>query len=206
MYTKKVQLPTDARLCKQIPFLGYLSLDSIKRWLSCNLPPQRLLVYHLHTRAADKQGQLLLYVFCALGRRKGECWNFIFCFFGEKCFSLSFGVDKMKFQHFWLSHGKSRHWSTWKIFFRRPYTWLHRPDALKQRQCAVCKRVPFQNRPLTSKTNSRTIRSQPAFAGKGADTSELQAHHCMAPEQWTWLLCSVNVPPVNKPSLQELTY
>ena len=40
------------------------------------------------------------------------------------------------------------------------------------------------------KTNSRTIRSQvtqPASAGKGADMSELQAHHCMTPDQWTWL-------------------
>jgi len=46
------------------------------------------------------------------------------------------------------------------------------------------------------KTNSRTIRSQvsqPASAGKGADMSELQAHHCITPEQWTWLLCSVSV-------------
>ena len=52
--TKKVQLPSDARFCKLIPLLGYLSPDSIKRWLSCNLPPQRLLVYYLH--AADKKG------------------------------------------------------------------------------------------------------------------------------------------------------
>jgi len=38
------------------------------------------------------------------------------------------------------------------------------------------------------KTNSKTIRSQiwqPAPAGKGADTSELQSYHCMTPEQWT---------------------
>jgi len=36
------------------------------------------------------------------------------------------------------------------------------------------------------RTNSRTIRSQvwqPASAGKGADMSELQAQHCMTPEQ-----------------------
>jgi len=36
------------------------------------------------------------------------------------------------------------------------------------------------------KTERRTIRSkvsQPASAGKGADTSELQDHHCMAPEE-----------------------
>jgi len=36
------------------------------------------------------------------------------------------------------------------------------------------------------KTNSRKIRSQvwqPTSAGKGADMSELQAHHCMTPEQ-----------------------
>jgi len=36
------------------------------------------------------------------------------------------------------------------------------------------------------KINSRKNRSQvlqPASAGKGADMSELQVHHCMAPEQ-----------------------
>ena len=57
------------------------------------------------------------------------------------------------------------------------------------------------------KTNSRTIRSrlsQPASAGKRADMCEQQAHHCMAPEQWTWLLCSVSVIPANKLSLEEL--
>jgi len=46
------------------------------------------------------------------------------------------------------------------------------------------------------KSKSKTIRSQveqPAPAGKGADTSELQAHHCMTPEQRTWLFCSVSV-------------
>jgi len=36
------------------------------------------------------------------------------------------------------------------------------------------------------------------------DTSELQAHHCMTPEQWTWLLCSVSVIPANKLPVQEL--
>jgi len=47
-------------------------------------------------------------------------------------------------------------------------------------------------------TNSKTIRSQvgqPAPAGKGADMSELQAHQCMTPEQWSWLRCSVSVIP-----------
>jgi len=34
--------------------------------------------------------------------------------------------------------------------------------------------------------------------------SELQAHHCITPEQWTRLLCSVSVIPANKLSLQEL--
>jgi len=56
------------------------------------------------------------------------------------------------------------------------------------------------------KTNCRTIRSQvvqPASAGGGANMSELRAHHCMTPEQWTWLLCSVSVVPANKLSLQE---
>jgi len=40
------------------------------------------------------------------------------------------------------------------------------------------------------KTNDRIIRSdisQPASAGERADMSELQAHHCIASEQWTWL-------------------
>jgi len=47
-----------------------------------------------------------------------------------------------------------------------------------------------------TKISSRAIYSkvlQPASAGKGADMSELQAHHCMTSEQWTWLLCSVSV-------------
>jgi len=38
----------------------------------------------------------------------------------------------------------------------------------------------------TTKTNSKTIRSQvwqPASAGKTVEMSELQAHHCMTPEQ-----------------------
>ena len=43
----------------------------------------------------------------------------------------------------------------------------------------------------------------PMPAGKGADVSELQAPHCMTPEQWTWLLCRVGVVPVNKLLLQE---
>ena len=58
------------------------------------------------------------------------------------------------------------------------------------------------------KTNSRTTTSQvsqPASADKGAGMSELQAHHCMTPEQWTWILCSVNVLPANRLSLQELS-
>ena len=38
---------------------------------------------------------------------------------------------------------------------------------------------------------------------KGVDTSELQAHHCMTPEQWTWLLCSVSVIPENTVALQK---
>jgi len=44
--------------------------------------------------------------------------------------------------------------------------------------------------------------SQPASAGKGADISEIQAHHYMAPEQWNWLLCSVNVISENKVLLE----
>jgi len=34
--------------------------------------------------------------------------------------------------------------------------------------------------------------------------SELQTHHCMAPEQRTWLLCSVNIIQANKLLRQEL--
>ena len=48
-----------------------------------------------------------------------------------------------------------------------------------------------------NKSNSRTIRSyvpQPASAGKAADMSEQQAHHCIRPGHWTvnllFLLCS----------------
>jgi len=55
------------------------------------------------------------------------------------------------------------------------------------------------------KPYSKTIRSQVsgtyASAGKGADMSEMQAHHCMTPEQGMWLLCSVSVIPVIEPSL-----
>jgi len=57
------------------------------------------------------------------------------------------------------------------------------------------------------KTNSKTILSQvwqPASAGKEADMSELQAYHCIKPEQRTWLLCSVSVIPGNKLPLQEI--
>jgi len=34
--------------------------------------------------------------------------------------------------------------------------------------------------------------------------SELQAQHCMTPEQWTWLLCSVSVVPANTLLFQEI--
>ena len=57
------------------------------------------------------------------------------------------------------------------------------------------------------KTNSRTIGSQvsqPASTGKGADMSELQAHHGMTPEKGNWPLCCVSVISANKLSLQEL--
>jgi len=56
------------------------------------------------------------------------------------------------------------------------------------------------------KTNGRTIRSrlsQTASAGKGSDMIELQAHHCMTLQLWTWLLCSVSFIPAKKLSLQE---
>jgi len=57
------------------------------------------------------------------------------------------------------------------------------------------------------KTNSETIQSQVwqvIPAGKGADMSKLQDQHCMTPEQWTWLLCSVSAVPANKLLLQEI--
>ena len=41
-------------------------------------------------------------------------------------------------------------------------------------------------------------------AGEGVEMSELQAHHCITPEQWSLLLCSVSAIPVNKVLLQEL--
>jgi len=37
-----------------------------------------------------------------------------------------------------------------------------------------------------------------ALASKGAGTSDLQSHHSMTPEQWTWFLCSVSVVPASK--------
>jgi len=48
--------------------------------------------------------------------------------------------------------------------------------------------------------------SQRESAGEGVDMSELQAHHCITPEQWSWLLCSVSAIPVNKVLLQELNW
>jgi len=59
---------------------------------------------------------------------------------------------------------------------------------------------------LRGKTNNRTIRpqvSQPASAGKLADMSEVQAHHCMTLEQSTWLLCSMSIILTNKLSLKQ---
>ena len=58
-------------------------------------------------------------------------------------------------------------------------------------------------------TNSRKIYqqvSQPASAGNGAGLNELQAHHCITPEQRIWLLWSVSVIPANKLLLKELNY
>ena len=57
------------------------------------------------------------------------------------------------------------------------------------------------------KPSDRTIRSQlsqPASAGKRADVSELQAHHCLTGGEWTWILCKLSVIPENKLSMQEL--
>jgi len=41
-------------------------------------------------------------------------------------------------------------------------------------------------------------------AGKESDMSELQAQHCMTPEQRKWLLCRVSVVSANKLLLQEI--
>jgi len=43
----------------------------------------------------------------------------------------------------------------------------------------------------------------PNFGHAKEWTSELQAHHCMTPEQWTWLLCSASVIPENTVALQK---
>jgi len=51
------------------------------------------------------------------------------------------------------------------------------------------------------KANFRTTHtqvSQPASSGNVADMSVLQAQNCMAPQQWTRLLCSVSVISENK--------
>jgi len=67
---------------------------------------------------------------------------------------------------------------------------------------------PLQNCCLyTIKTNSQTIRShvsQPASASKVALMNELEAHHCITPEQWIMLLCNVSFISASKLSLQEL--
>jgi len=62
-----------------------------------------------------------------------------------------------------------------------------------------------------TKRNSRTMRSQVSqreAAGEGVEMTELQTHHCITPEQWSWLLCSVRATPVNNvlPVLQELNW
>jgi len=31
--------------------------------------------------------------------------------------------------------------------------------------------------------------SQRESAGEAVDESELQAHHCITPEQWSWFMC-----------------
>ena len=57
------------------------------------------------------------------------------------------------------------------------------------------------------KTYSRTNRSQvwpDASASIGKDRSELHAHQCITPKQWTWLACSVSVILVHNLPLQEL--
>jgi len=59
----------------------------------------------------------------------------------------------------------------------------------------------------TIKTNSKTNRShvsQPASASKVALMNDLEAHHCITPEQWTMLLCNVSFISASKLSVQEL--
>ena len=67
---------------------------------------------------------------------------------------------------------------------------------------------PRTNPGYAIKSNSRTIRSldsQPASAGKEADMSELQLHHCITAVNSESGSCAVCVIPENKVSLQELT-
>jgi len=56
---------------------------------------------------------------------------------------------------------------------------------------------------LLRNVEHRSQVSYPASV-EGAHMSELQAHHCMTPVEWAWLLCSVSVIPANKPSLQDI--
>jgi len=49
-------------------------------------------------------------------------------------------------------------------------------------------------------TTNRSQVSQPASAGQEANMS----HHCMTPQEWTWLSCSVWVISANKLSSQEV--
>ena len=58
------------------------------------------------------------------------------------------------------------------------------------------------------KPNDRTICaqvSQHATARKRADMSELQAHHCLTREEWTWLLCKLSVPCTRRLTVQTST-
>jgi len=60
-----------------------------------------------------------------------------------------------------------------------------------------------------TKGHSRTMLSQVSqreSAGEVVAMVELQTHHCISPEQWSWLLCSVSATPVNKVLLHELNW
>ena len=59
-----------------------------------------------------------------------------------------------------------------------------------------CYAIRTKNNPLAS--------SPPASAGQEADMREPQAHHCMAPWEWTWLLCSVLIISASKLTLQDV--
>ena len=120
-----------------------------------------------------------------------------------------------------LRWGSNASFSPMLLFTQYETTWL---TAISTRQslspCITCQRCQcvtkrlwnYRNLKWTSedslpcycytiKTNSRSackFRNLPLQANKWGEMSELQAHYCMTPEQWTLLLCSLSVIPANK--------